>query len=177
MTKAVDNYEMVSIYNLSDERREELLRKHAECSFAWSTRDGWPVSVIMSYLWHDGRFWLTAGGHRHRIAAVRRDPRVCITITSTGTPLGPGKSISAKGRCIVHEDQETKDWFYPALAAAVFPEPGPVQQAFARTLDSPRRVILEVVPEKYISFDGVKMMLDSVAAWRAPGSPVKHLFD
>ena len=161
MTKAVDNYEMVSIYNLSDERREELLRHHAECTFAWSTRDGWPVSVIMSYLWHDGRFWLTAGGHRHRIEAVRRDPRVCITVTSTGTRLGPGKSVSAKGRCVVHEDRETKDWFYPAFSAHLHKDPK-MAQWFQSFLDSPLRVVLEVTPEKWITYDGDKMARDSV---------------
>ena len=107
MSKAVDNYEQVSVYNLSDERREELLDQHAECTFTWTTRDGWPVGVIMSYLWKDGRFWLTAGGQRHRIEAVRRDPRVCITLTSTGTKMGPGKSITAKGR--LHDPRGQRD--------------------------------------------------------------------
>jgi general stress protein 26 len=159
--KAVEDYEKVSIYNLSDERREALLDEHAECSFAWTTRDGWPVSVIMSYLWHDGRFWLTAGGHRHRIEAVRRDPRVCITITSTGSSLGPGKSISAKGRCVVHEDQETKDWFYPAFSAHLHKDPKRAE-GFEGFLDSPLRVVLEVSVEKWITYDGDKMARDSV---------------
>ena len=116
MTEAVDDYEQVSIYPLDDDDREALLKTHAECSFVWSTRDGHPLGVIMSYLWHDGRFWLTAGAHRHRISAVRRDPRVSVVITSTGTKIGGGKSITAKGRCVVHEDPETKEWFYPAFA-------------------------------------------------------------
>ena len=161
MSKAVENYEMVSIYNLSDERREELLRQHAECTFTWTTKDGWPVGVIMSYLWHDGRFWLTAGGQRHRIAAVRRDPRVCITITSTGTKMGIGKSITAKGLCTVHEDQETKDWFYPAFSAHLHKDPK-MASWFQSFLDSPLRVVLEVKVEKWITYDGDKMARDSV---------------
>jgi general stress protein 26 len=161
MSNAVENYELVSVYNLSDERREELLRKHAECTFAWSTRDGWPVTVIMSYLWHDGRFWLTSGGHRHRIEAVRRDPRVCITVTSTGTSLGPGKSITAKGRCIVHEDQKTKEWFYPAFSAHLHRDPK-MAKWFEGFLDSPLRVVLEVSVVKWITYDGDKMARDSV---------------
>ena len=160
MSKSVDNYEQVSIYNLSDERREELLRGHAECTFAWSTRDGWPVGVIMSYLWQDGRFWLTAGGQRHRIEAVRRDPRVCITVTSTGTKMGVGKSISAKGRCSIHEDRETKDWFYPAFSRHLFPKPD-AADAFREQLDSPLRVVLEIVPERRITYDGAKMFAHS----------------
>jgi len=161
MTEPVESYEQVSVYNLEDEDREKLLRHHAECSFIWSTRDGWPVGVIMSYLWQDGRFWLTAGAHRHRISAVRRDPRVSIVVTSTGTKLGPGKSLTAKGRCSVHEDAETKAWFYPAFAKHLHKDEK-MARWFQEFLDSPLRVVLEVVPEKWITYDGEKMALDSV---------------
>lgn len=156
-----ENYEQVSVYVLDEARRDALLDAQRECTFAWSTRDGWPVSVIMSMLWRDGRFWLTAGGHRHRISAVRRDPRVCITVTSTGTKLGPGKAVTVKGRCIIHEDRETKDWFYPAFSRHLYPDPERAAW-FAGFLDSPIRVVLEVVPEKWITYDGDKMARDSV---------------
>jgi hypothetical protein len=159
MSARVHDYEQVSVYALDDATREELLTTHAECTFNWSTADGWPVGVIMSYLWRDGRFWLTAGAHRHRIEAVRRDPRVSIVVTSTGSKLGAGKSITAKGRCAVREDAETKRWFYPAFARHLYPAPA-AAEAFAVFLDSPLRVVLEVVPEKWITYDGTKMFLD-----------------
>jgi general stress protein 26 len=158
--EAIQDYEQVSVYSLDDAEREELLRGHAGCTFNWATRDGWPMGVVMSYLWHEGRFWLTAGAHRHRIEAVRRDPRVSIVVTSTGTKLAPGKSITAKGRCILHEDAETKAWFYPAFSRHLHPDEK-AARAFAERLDSPLRVVLEVVPEKWISYDGVKMFLDA----------------
>ncbi len=161
MSETVHDYEQVSVYGLDEGARDELLRTNAECTFSWSTKDGWPVGVIMSYLWKDGRFWLTAGAHRHRIEAVRRDPRVSIIVTSTGTKLGAGKSITAKGRCIVREDAETKHWFYPEFARHLYPD-AKVAEGFAVFLDSPLRIVLEVVPEKWITYDGTKMFLDSV---------------
>ena len=167
MPDAIEDYEQVSVYALGDAEREALLSTHAECTFNWATRDGWPVGVIMSYLWKDGRFWLTAGAHRHRIEAVRRDPRVSIVVTSTGTKLGPGKSVTAKGRCTVHEDAATKAWFYPEFARHLYPDERQAE-AFARRLDSPLRVVLEVAPEKWISYDGVKMFRDA-AGKLAPG--------
>jgi general stress protein 26 len=165
MAGAVHDHEQVSIYGLDPGPMEELLRSQAECAFSWSTRDGWPVGVIMSYLWRDGRFWLTAGAHRHRIEAVRRDPRVSIVVTSTGTKLGGGKSITAKGRCVLHEDRATRDWFYPEFARHLYPEPAAAER-FVRFLDSPLRVVLEVLPVKWITYDGAKMFLD--AAGRLP---------
>ena len=130
-----------------------------ECVFNWATRDGWPVGVIMSHVWKDGRVWLTAGAHRHRIDAVRRNPKVSVVVTSTGTELGPGKTVTIKGRCIVHEDRETKDWFYRALAYKGLS--GEAAEAFIKRLDSPLRVVLEVVPEKWITFDGAKFAADT----------------
>jgi hypothetical protein len=159
MSESIDNYEQVSVYELDAAKREELLAAHAECTFLWATKDGWPMGVIMSYLWKDGRFWLTAGAHRHRIEAIRRDPRVSIVVTSTGTKLGPNKSITAKGRVRIHEDAGTKAWFYPAFAAHLLREPGAAAD-FVRFLDSPLRLVLEVVPEKWITYDGTKMFLD-----------------
>ena len=156
------DYEQVSVYPLDDADREKLLAEADECVFNWATRDGWPVGVVMSFVWRDGRFWLTAGAHRHRISAVRRDPRVSVVVTSAGTPLGPAKSITAKGRVRIREDAETKRWFYPALAARIRRDDPAAAKAFAEFLDSPLRVILEVTPEKWISYDGVKMALDSV---------------
>jgi general stress protein 26 len=162
LAQQIHDYEQVSIYGLDPDQRDELLRTAAECVFNWSTRDGWPVGVIMSFLWRDGKFWLTAGGHRHRVEAIRRDPRVSIVVTSTGTKLGPSKTITAKGRACVREDAETKKWFYPALANVIQRGDAAAAQRFAEFLDSPLRVILEVTPEKWITYDGEKMALDSV---------------
>lgn len=158
----IHNYERVSVYGLDDADREALLTTAGECVFNWSTKDGWPVGVIMSFLWRDGKFWLTAGAHRHRIEAIQRDPRVSIVVTSTGTKLGPSKTITAKGRARVREDAETKRWFYPALAAMIQRGDPAQTKTFAEFLDSPLRVILEVTPEKWISYDGAKMALDSL---------------
>jgi general stress protein 26 len=159
-TQDIDNYELVSVYRLDEEDKENLLLTQKECVFNWCTKDSWPMGVIMSYIWRDGRVWLTAGAHRHRISAVRRNPQVSVVITSTGTSLGPSKTITIKGKCIIHEDRETKEWFYPDFALALRGEPE-AAKTFEEFLDSPLRVVLEVVPEKWITYDGVKMRAHS----------------
>ncbi|NKB97700.1 MAG: hypothetical protein GKR90_04250 [Pseudomonadales bacterium] len=155
-TEQIENYELVSIYRLNDADRDALLLAQRECVFNWCTRDEWPMGVIMSYIWRKDRVWLTAGAHRHRISAIRRNPQVSVVITSTGTELGPSKTITIKGRCIIHEQRETKDWFYPDFARALRPNETEAQN-FATFLDSPLRVVLEVIPEKWITYDGMKM--------------------
>ena len=161
-----ENYEDVTVYDLDADVEEQLLTAHNECTFIWANKEGWPVGVIMSYVWSDGRFWLTASSQRARISAVRRDPRVCIVVTSTGSPMPRNKAITWKGTCTVHDDRETKDWYYPALAAALRPDSEAAQAAFIEFLDSPRRVILEVEPTQRIGYDGAKMSA-ATAKWMA----------
>ena len=161
-----ENYEDVTAYDLDPADEERLLLAHNECTFIWANREGWPVGVIMSYVWREGRFWLTASSQRARISAVRRDPRVCIVVTSTGSPLPRDKAITWKGTCTVHEDDETKAWFYPELAAALMPGREDQQASFVDFLDSPRRVVLEVEPTQRIGYDGAKMS-KATAEWMA----------
>ncbi len=161
---APGNYEDVTKYDLEADDEEELLLAHNECTFIWANKEGWPVGVIMSYVWVDGKFWLTATSQRARIHAVRRDPRVCIVVTSTGSPVARNKAITYKGNCTIHEDRAVKDWFYPALAAALRPDSEEGQANFVQFLDSPRRVVLEVDPTQRIGYDGGKMA-KATAAW------------
>ena len=161
MPETPQNYEKVSIYPVDDDVRETLLSTQIECVFNWATREGWPMGVIMSCYWKNGRMWLTAGANRHRISAIRRDPRCSVVVTNTGTTLGPGKTVTIKGRCVIHEDRETKNWFYPEFSDHLSPHDEKNAREFESRLDSPLRVVLEVVPEKFISYDGLKMLQHS----------------
>jgi nitroimidazol reductase NimA-like FMN-containing flavoprotein (pyridoxamine 5'-phosphate oxidase superfamily) len=164
----IDNYEDVTVYGLDDADEQALLSAHNECTFIWSNKEGWPVGVIMSYVYRNGKFWLTASGQRARVSAVRRDPRVCVVVTSTGSPLPKNKTVTWKGTCTVHdavseENTELKTWFYNELAFALRPEPK-AAALFAKFLDSPRRVIFEVDPTQRIGYDGAKMA-KATAEW------------
>ena len=158
-----EDFEDVSQYSLSPERERQLYAKQTECTFMWSNKAGEPVGVIMNYVFHDDRFWLTATRRRARVPAIERDPRVAIAISSRGTDIGVSQSVTHKGTAVVHEDRATKDWFYPALAAAVRPGSKSRQQAFIDHLDSPGRVVIEVRPTLRIGFDSEQMFRGSAA--------------
>ena len=120
-THPEENYEDVSVYDLDADVEEQLLQAHNECTFIWANREGWPVGVIMSYIWRDGRFWLTASSQRARISAVRRDPRVCIVVTSTGSPLPRNKAITWKGTCKVHDDARDQGVVLSGICRSALP--------------------------------------------------------
>jgi hypothetical protein len=169
MAKSSFNYDDVTDYSLDQDLLEEILQKQIECTFIWGPKDHWAVGVLMTYIWKDGSFWVSATSQRKRIPAIKRDPRVSIVVSSHGTDLGPAKGITAKGRAIIHDDQETKDWFYPACAAVNIPTAGKLQDAFTQMMDTERRLVIEVVPEKWITFDATKMMMASIEAWKKEG--------
>ena len=168
---ASENYEDVTSYTMDEDVLQRLLQEQTELNFMWSTKDHWAVGVFMSFVWRDGRFWVTLTTQRARMRAIERDPRVSVAVTGVGTSLGQLKSATAKGRVIIHDDEETKAWFYPALAKRVMPAIAPVRRAFVALLDSERRVVLEVVPEKWITFDGSKMQADTMVAMAEVAMP------
>ncbi len=159
----VDSYEDVSIFTLDDGREQVLLDKQTECTFMWTTATGDPVGVIMNFVPRDDRFWLTCTKRRKRVPAIMARPRVAVAITSRGTDIGISQAVTYKGTATVHDDDDTKAWFYQALAARVRPDSAEKQAAFVHHLDSPGRVVIEVVPDARIGFDSEAMFANSPA--------------
>ncbi|HMK10492.1 MAG TPA: pyridoxamine 5'-phosphate oxidase family protein [Acidimicrobiales bacterium] len=159
----VGSYEDVSTFALGDEREQALHAAQTECTFMWTTASGDPVGVIMNYLQRDGHFWLTCTRRRKRVAAVEARPRVAIAVTSRGTDIGTSQSVTYKGNAIVHDSDDVKAWFYPALAARVRPNSSDQQAAFVAHLDTPGRVVIEIVPTERIGFDAEEMFRNSPA--------------
>jgi len=170
----VDSYEDVSIFTLDDSRERELLAAQTECTFMWSTADGDPMGVIMNFVEHDGRFWLTCTRQRKRVPAVEKRPNVALAFTSRGTGIRQSRALTYKGRAIVHEDEVTKAWFYPALAEKVRPNSVEQQAAFVHHLDTPGRVVIEVVPTKRVGFDSELMFKNSPAGSTPPAARPDH---
>ena len=115
------NYEDVTVYTLDNEDEERMLKLQTECTFIWANKEGWPVGVIMSYVWAKGCFWVTLTSQRARVPAMRRDNRCAVCVTSKGSKAGFNQTVTYKGLCEILDDDETKAWFYPALAEALNP--------------------------------------------------------
>jgi hypothetical protein len=163
---ADDSYEDLTGCGLSDELEERLVATQRECVFMWTNKAGEAFGVVMSYLPKDGKFWLTAAERRKRIAALRRFPRAALCINSTGGVVGRGRTVTYKGSCVIHDDRETKDWFYPEFARYLRPDDEVAASTFQRFLDSPHRVIIEFTPDDKLSFDAALMWARSPEAAR-----------
>jgi hypothetical protein len=65
-----------------------------------------------------------------------------------------------KGRVVFHDDEETKLWHFRMLAEKSLPADKPAQDTLIESLDSPLRTVLEIVPQKWITFDLDKLRRD-----------------
>jgi len=152
------DHEIVSIYPFTEDEVDAMMKHAQEAVLMWATKDGWPVGVTHAFYWKDGKIWLTFAEHRHRAAAIRRDPRVSVNVSSvsygTDTPKGlPSGAITFKGTAEFFTDDATKAWFYPALAKKVSPADKDFEAYFNNLLDSPLRTIIAVTPVKKIMYN------------------------
>jgi hypothetical protein len=116
------------------------------------------VGVVHSFVWADGKVWVTFAAHRHRASAIRRDPRVSVTVSgrTSDDPDCPLGAVTVKGRGVFVDDRKTREWFYRALSKKVSPDDKTGEDDFYHLLDSPLRLVLAITPEKWISFDADK---------------------
>ena len=155
MVEPIKDYEDLTGMQLTDEELEELVSANGECIFNWTTAEGFPVGVVVAYIWKDGRFWTTCAERRKRVPALKARPESGIVINRGG------KTASYKGRSIVHTNAdadftEIKTWFYRQLSGVDVDPDNTYRQAFAKFLDSPHRVIIETEANLVVGFDTAK---------------------
>ncbi|MDT7615537.1 MAG: hypothetical protein QOF00_2984 [Pseudonocardiales bacterium] len=80
---------------------EEMLRRPNPAVIATLRADGAPVTVATWYLYKDGQIIVNMDAGRRRLAHVRRDPRVSLTILDDDDW---GTHVSVQGRITLSDD-------------------------------------------------------------------------
>lgn len=146
------DYEDLTGMQLTDDEVAALVGGGGECVFNWTTQDGYPVGVVVAYVFKNGTFWTTCAARRKRVPALRARPQSAIVINRGG------KTASFKGDSTVHASgdpgfDELKAWFYGALSGVAVEPDNEYRKAFAKFLDSPHRVIIETPARLVVGFD------------------------
>ena len=149
------DYEDLTSMRLDDESLRALVSVGGECIFSWTTTDGYPVGVVVAYVYRDGKFWTTCADRRKRVPALRKRPQSAIVINRDG------KTASYKGDSVVHAHgddgfDDLKKWFYATLSGGQVHRDEEYRRAFAKFLDSPHRVIIETDARLVVAFDTMK---------------------
>ena len=155
MADVITDYEDLTNMGLDDQQLEDLVGGGGECVFNWTTKDGYPVGVVVAYIRRDGRFWTTCAARRKRVPALRARPQTSIVVNQMG------KTATFKGTSVVRAPgdpgwDELKTWFYAALSGTAADATNVGARNFEKFLDSPHRVIVETTTELVVSFDAAK---------------------
>ncbi|MEM7092793.1 MAG: hypothetical protein AAF567_07315 [Actinomycetota bacterium] len=154
MADEVD-YEDLTTMRLDDDALQALLNAGGECIFNWTTTDGYPVGVVVAFLYRNGKFYTTCAERRKRVPALRKRPQSAIIINQNG------QTATFKGESTVHANgdpgfDELKGWFYPELSGVASAPDDTYRQAFCKFLDSEHRVIIETDARLVVAFDAAK---------------------
>jgi len=109
-------------------------------------QDGLPTAVVMSFLVDErGHFWFATVEGRRQVRGVDSDPHVAVVVSNTGTDLPGRRMVALRGAATVHRDRVVVMDAVGRLAPRLAPDD---PEAFVRLLDSPNRVVIEVVPTR-----------------------------
>ena len=154
--RPIGDYVDVAGFGVDPSKRADLYDAQTECVVVWTNAAGWPVGVVHRFVWHDDRFWVTCAPQRARVSALRARPQSCVIVSSEGTWLGGDVTTTAKTLATVHDDPAVREWFYPALAVRQREELE-ARREFLRRLDTPGRIVIELEPVDWITYDGVRL--------------------
>lgn len=132
---------------------EQLLQQQNECSLCWVKADGAPAATIVSFVWDGHSLWMTAVVGSARVHALQRDPRAAVVVSGKGTALGDSRCVSLQGSVAIRAEPAVRDWFFPALAAAVLPRSRKGAAMMAGMLSGPENLVLQFCPERVIPWD------------------------
>lgn len=151
----IEDLEKLQSVRASPDSIDELIEAQTEAAVSFTSDTGWASGVVMSYLRHDGAFWVTAASDRAHARAFRRDPRVSLVISASGSNLPGRRMVSVRCLAHAHADDATRQWFYTGLAerlSVVDPD------AFISLLNSENRVVFELRPVRVaVSHDSRKL--------------------
>ncbi|MEM8904039.1 MAG: hypothetical protein AAGA17_17525 [Actinomycetota bacterium] len=160
------DYEDLTGMQLADDEVAALLAEGGECIFNWTTREGYPVGVVVAFVHHDGKFWTTCAERRKRVPALRQRPQSGIVINNGG------RTATFKGDSIVHANgdpgfDELKTWFYAKLSRVDEQPDDEYRKSFNKFLDSPHRVIIETDARLVVAFDVKRFQAFTLEAMQA----------
>ena len=164
---SIGDYEDFARMTLAPSDLAALVGDRGECVFNWSTQEGYPVGVVMAYIYRHDSFWTNCSAQRKRVAALRARPQAAVVVNHDA------KMATYKGDAVIHSGSdedwvEVKRWFYAAMAdTAQYPD-NPGARAFEDFLDGPHQVIIEMPANLVVSFDFGKFSAITQAAIGVP---------
>jgi general stress protein 26 len=148
-------------YPLEPEEFELLFRQNAYCEMAHVNKRGYPVVTPMFYVIKDDHIMMSSiKEYRHKVGCLKKNPKMTVSIHNDGTNVRHQKAILVMGQAVIHDDDALmRDIHWQIIDKYFFELTTDEERAAVfEAVHTPLRCIIEVVPEKILTWDLGKML-------------------
>ena len=140
----------------------ELLYHHsAYCEMAHVNKRGYPVVSPMFYvIKNDNIMMSTIKNYRLKVGCLKENPKMSVTIHNDGTNVRHQKAILVMGQAVIHDDDELMREIHWKIIDKYFFEltTDEERETAFEAVHTPLRCIIEVIPERIMTWDLGKML-------------------
>ncbi|HJL57033.1 MAG: pyridoxamine 5'-phosphate oxidase family protein [Arenicellales bacterium] len=140
---------------------ELLYRHNAYCEMAHVNKRGYPVVSPMFYvIKNDNIMMSTIKNYRLKVGCLKENPKMSVTIHNDGTNVRHQKAILVMGQAVIHDDDELMREIHWKIIDKYFFEltTDEERETAFEAVHTPLRCIIEVIPEKVMTWDLGKML-------------------
>ena len=148
-------------YPLEPEEFELLLRENAYCEMGHVNGRGYPVVTPMFYVIKDDHIMMSSiKEYRHKVGHLMKNPKMTVCIHNDGTNVRHQKAILVLGQAKIHDDDALMRDIHWQIIDKYFFEltTDEEREAVFEAVHTPLRCIIEVIPEKILTWDLGKML-------------------
>jgi general stress protein 26 len=148
-------------YPMEDDEFNLLYRENAYCNMAHVNKRGYPVVSPMFYvIRNDNIVMSTIKNYRLKVGCLMENPKITVAIHNDGTNVRHQKAILVMGQAEIHDDDALMREVHWQIIDKYFFELTTDEQrevAF-EAVHTPLRCLIEVIPEKIMTWDLGKML-------------------
>ena len=148
-------------YPLENDEFELLFRENAYCEMAHVNKRGYPVVTPMFYVIKNDHLMMSSiKKYRHKVHHLEENPKMTVCIHNDGTNVRHQKAILIMGQAKIHDDDAMMREIHWMIIDKYFFEltTDEEREAAFKAVHTPLRCIIEVVPEKIMTWDLGKML-------------------
>jgi general stress protein 26 len=148
-------------YPMEEEEFNLLYRENAYCEMGHVNRRGYPVVTPMFYVIKDDNIMMSSiKNYRHKVGCLEENPKITVSIHNDGTNVRHQKAILVMGQAAIHDDDALmRDIHWQIIDKYFFELTTDEEREVAfNAVHTPLRCIIEVIPEKILTWDLGKML-------------------
>ena len=168
-------------YPLEKKEFDLLFRENAYCEMAHVNGRGYPIVTPMFYIIKDDHIMMSSiKEYRHKVGHLTKNPKMSVSIHNDGTNVRHQKAILVMGQAKIHDDDALMRDIHWQIIDKYFFEltTDEERDAVFEAVHTPLRCIIEVVPEKILTWDLGKMLdAHDEGVWYGEGQKLvsKHM--